>query len=668
MKESSTTIPTEQEDAGAEIVKMLIEDVSRAKKLGKEDWDKLNGRDWANLLCRHPGFEAKCPWEKLEGCDWVILLNEHPLPFISDHCQWNKLDEQDWARLLDKEPEMFAHRCPRHLLQIRTAPLVKKLVEHPELPAESEEGLNLLNGDQWADLISARPELGGKWPANLSFTEWGRFFARLPQRLEAYPFFQNCYETRFCVELLCGQPQFAERCPWEKLKGRDWARLLCEQPQFADRCPWEKLGRRDWARLLEKHPQFAEKCPCHDDLIDRGAEPAADETEEIFDDTGIDGCGLDWGEIDGLVGDDMWKSDQEKPEKDVDIDSGITYTIEEVKENIHKSIMGDTRYATVGGYKWAYLILGDGTAEIKDNPSPEPEGEIVIPDAIDGHVVTSIKRAFYDCNGLTGVTIPDSVTSIGDGAFVRCRRLARVTISDSVTYIGDGVFNGCWRMADAKGFVVVRNVLHCYNGPKATLTIPDSVTSIDSGAFLVECRDIASVAIPASVTGNVKDALGNCPMLESIEVSPDNPVYASVDGLLLTKDGKTLLQGLGKKAVTIPFGVTRIADGAFSDCGLTSVTIPGSVTSIGVEAFQRTPLERVTFPDGLTKIEKYAFFSCGRLKEVTIPVSVTSIARHAFAFCRKLRTVRVSAGDAERVRRMLADAEVDLWRISIEES
>jgi hypothetical protein len=98
------------------------------------------------------------------------------------------------------------------------------------------------------------------------------------------------------------------------------------------------------------------------------------------------------------------------------------------------------------------------------------------------------------------------------------------------------------------------------------------------------------------------------------------------------------------------------------------VTIPGSVTSIGVEAFQRTPLERVTFPDGLTKIEKYAFFSCGRLKEVTIPVSVTSIARHAFAFCRKLRTVRVSAGDAERVRRMLADAEVDLWRISIEES
>ena len=290
----------------------------------------------------------------------------------------------------------------------------------------------------------------------------------------------------------------------------------------------------------------------------------------------------------------------------------------------------------------------------------------MIPDTIDGHVVTSI-RGFIDCNGLTGVTIPDSVTSIGDGTFIRCRRLARVTIPDSVTHIGDHVFNGCWRMADANGFVVVRNVLHCYNGPKAALTIPDSVTSIDSGAFLVECKDIASVAIHAGVTGNVKDAFGWCSMLESFEVSSDNPVYASVGGLLLTKDGKTLLHGLGKKSVTIPFGVTRIAERAFADCELTSVTIPGSVTSIGVEAFQRTPLKSVTLPDGLKTIEKYAFFGCGRLKEVTIPASVTSIARHAFAFCRNLKTVRVFAGDSKRMRKLLADAEVDTSSLTIKE-
>ena len=227
--ESKTNNEVESEGEGAEIVKFLIGHVSRANELGQEDWDKLNGRDWANLLCRHTQFVPWCPWDKLEGSDWVILLLEHPWPFISEHCQWNKLDEQDWVRLLDKEPFMFAAHCPRHLLQRRMEPLVKKLVEHPELPAESEEHLSLLNGDQWADLIAARPELGGKWPECLSFTEWGRFFARLPQRLETYPFFQECYEHHFCVELLCGQPQFAERCPWEKLKGRDWARLLSEK-------------------------------------------------------------------------------------------------------------------------------------------------------------------------------------------------------------------------------------------------------------------------------------------------------------------------------------------------------------------------------------------------------------------------------------------------------
>lgn len=55
--------------------------------------------------------------------------------------------------------------------------------------------------------------------------------------------------------------QFADRCPWDKFGGRNWAWLLGAQPQFADRCPWEKLSREDWENLLEAQPQFADKCP-----------------------------------------------------------------------------------------------------------------------------------------------------------------------------------------------------------------------------------------------------------------------------------------------------------------------------------------------------------------------------------------------------------------------
>ena len=130
--------------------------------------------------------------------------------------------------------------------------------------------------------------------------------------------------------------------------------------------------------------------------------------------------------------------------------------------------------------------------------------------------------------------------------------------------------------------------------------------------------------------------------------------------------------------------VTGIGDKAFMRCTMTDVTIPDSVTSIGEEAFARCRwLEDVVLPFGVTTIEESAFFCCSGLKAVTIPGSVAIISRHAFRDCDGLTvkmengvtsirptalTVRVSTGDAERVRKLLADAEVDLSRISIEEA
>lgn len=59
------------------------------------------------------------------------------------------------------------------------------------------------------------------------------------------------------AELLSNQPQFADKCPWEKLEGFDWAELLSAQPQFADQCPQEKLDDLAWTILLHDQPQFA---------------------------------------------------------------------------------------------------------------------------------------------------------------------------------------------------------------------------------------------------------------------------------------------------------------------------------------------------------------------------------------------------------------------------
>ena len=167
--------------------------------------------------------------------------------------------------------------------------------------------------------------------------------------------------------------------------------------------------------------------------------------------------------------------------------------------------------------------------------------------------VTSIESfAFNYCTNLTSVTIPNSVTSIGYHAFDGCSGLTSVTIPNSVTSIGDGAFYGCSGLVDVEGVVIVRNVFYGYYGSSGNVTIPDGVTSIGEYAFK-DCNGLTSVTIPDSVTSIESSAFYNCSGLTS---------------------------------VTIPDSVTSIGDGAFYGCtNLTSIAIPYSVEKIGQHAF-----------------------------------------------------------------------------------
>ena len=259
--------------------------------------------------------------------------------------------------------------------------------------------------------------------------------------------------------------------------------------------------------------------------------------------------------------------------------------------------MSETKVSAVvvNGIELRYTV-NNGKASICKMES-YLSGAISIPSKIGGFPVVSIGDcAFSGCIGLANVTIPDSVTNIGDGVFSDCDGLESILVSmrnanyksvNGLLLSDDGKILICGVNGDVvvpDGVVIIGDYAFYGFTGLTSITIPNSVRSIGNGAF-EGCSGLRSITIGNGVTRIGEGAFSGCGSLKTILVDSENANYKTVNGLLLSHNGKTLIRGINGDIV-VPDGVVSIGDDAFSGCnGLTSITIPDSVKGVEKGAF-----------------------------------------------------------------------------------
>ncbi len=248
-------------------------------------------------------------------------------------------------------------------------------------------------------------------------------------------------------------------------------------------------------------------------------------------------------------------------------------------------------------------------------------------------IVDGVLNSFAPA-GLTSYIIPDGVTTIGHFAFCACDALTSITIPNGVTMIGYSAFFDCRSLTSVTipdGVTTIGEMAFCGCVSLPSVVIPDSVTEIERLAFTY-CDALTSVAIPDSVTTIGYGAFANCDALKEFKGK-----FASSDGRCLIVDGVlNSFAPAGLTSYTIPGDVTTIGRKAFSGASLHVVWIPDSVTAIGAGAFFGCYLSSVTIPNSVTTIGDGAFESCHVMSMVTIGRGVTTIGDRAFNHCTML--------------------------------
>lgn len=284
---------------------------------------------------------------------------------------------------------------------------------------------------------------------------------------------------------------------------------------------------------------------------------------------------------------------------------------------------GTARYSSHDGVLLYNGANGTSPASIAFVPLGKT-GTYRLPDGL-----AEVSAESFKGSAISKIIIPTSVTKIGEGAFSECKSLTSVVFevasgTQKNLTIAARAFAGCTRLD--------------------SITLPSRLTEINLTRYSVNGSVVDSVA--------VNDAFFGCTSLSEINISSANKTYKSIDGIIHSYDGKTLLYCPLTKSgsVTVTSGVQSIAPGAFVGCSLVDeVKLPNTLNYVGECAFYGTKISSVTFKGsnlgtGVT-VGKYAFRGCTALSNLTLePGSrITTISEGAFMDCTSIPEIELPA-------------------------
>ncbi len=259
-------------------------------------------------------------------------------------------------------------------------------------------------------------------------------------------------------------------------------------------------------------------------------------------------------------------------------------------------------------------------------------------------------RAFMTCSALTSINLPNSVTTMGESCLEACSALPSVNIPAKLKVLPERAFYNCAALADVSFNEGLDSIGYWafYKCESLTeINLPSTVTALGENVFEL-CRGITKVSLPEGLL-----SIGDYTFYVCAKLT-DMPLPNSLERI-----GAGAFHSCAFTEMTIPDKITRIEEYAFTGCPLVSINLPEGLTYIGDDAFFACEeLPSINLPEGLTYIGEQAFANCTSLAEITIPGSVPSIKYQTFYYCSSLRKIVLSEGIQTLEKRALYDCAV----------